>query len=68
MKKKPNTTDSDPSKRLTYKIGEAATMLGISPSTLRKMVRRGELNVITAFGPWLISKEELSRLISKTIR
>jgi len=54
--------------RLAYKIAEAAEMLGVSPSTLRKMVRRGDLNVITSFGPWLIAKTELNRLMEKTLR
>ena len=57
-----------PNPRLAYKVGEAAEMLGVSPSTLRKMARRGDLNVITSFGPWLISRSELDRLMEKTLR
>jgi len=32
------------------------------------MVRRGELNPITAFGPWLISAEDLEELLRKRLR
>lgn len=73
MKKKNSAITDDASnetrtKRLTYKIREVSNMTGVSQSTLRKMVRRGDLNVITSFGPWLIPQSEIDRLMSKTIR
>lgn len=54
--------------RVSYRLREVAEMTGIPASTLRKMVRRGDLNPITSFGVWLISAEELDALLNKRLR
>lgn len=54
--------------RLSYRLREVADMTGIPASTLRKMIRRGDLNPITSFGVWLISAEDLEALFNKRLR
>ena len=54
--------------RVSYRLREVAEMTGIPASTLRKMIRRGDLNPITSFGVWLISAEELDVLLNKRLR
>ena len=54
--------------RLTYRLREVFEMTGIPVSTLRAMIRRGELNPITSFGVWLISANDLEVLLGKRLR
>jgi hypothetical protein len=54
--------------RAAYRLREVSAMLGIPVSTLRTMVRRGEINPITAFGTWLIAAEDLQALVKKRLR
>lgn len=54
--------------RLAYRLSEVSDMIGIPTSTLRTMVRRGELNPITSFGTWLIYADELEALLKKRLR
>ncbi len=54
--------------RVAYRLREVSEMTGIPVSTLRTMVRRGELNPITSFGVWLIAAEELEALLNKRLR
>jgi len=61
MKRK--ATTKAPS-RITYRLKEVAVMTSIPASTLRSRIRAGQIKAITCFGPWLISKEELDRLLS----
>ena len=70
MASKPKLTSLNPDNRgrLSYRLREVAEMTGIPASTLRKMVRRGDLNPITSFGVWLISAEELDALLNKRLR
>ncbi len=54
--------------RLAYRLREASALLGIPVSTLRSMARRGEFNPVTAFGPWLITAEDLRELLQRRLR
>jgi predicted site-specific integrase-resolvase len=54
--------------RAAYRLREVSEMTGIPASTLRTMVRRGDLNPITSFGVWLIAAEELETLLQKRLR
>lgn len=60
--------DTSDSSRLAYRLAEVSRMIGIPASTLRTMIRRGEINPVTSFGTWLITREELDRLLSKRLR
>lgn len=54
--------------RAAYRLREVSEMTGIPTSTLRTMVRRGDLNPITSFGVWLVSAGELEGLLNKRLR
>ncbi|WP_075090805.1 helix-turn-helix domain-containing protein [Haloferula sp. BvORR071] len=70
MTSKPKRSSLTPDSRgrVAYRLREVAGMTGIPASTLRTMVRRGDLNPITSFGVWLISTEELERLLGSRLR
>lgn len=67
-KPKPNLLNPDTRGRVAYRLREVSEMTGIPASTLRTMARRGDLNPITSFGVWLISAEELERLLGGRLR
>ena len=54
--------------RLAYRLREASELIGIPVSTLRAMAKRGEFNPVTAFGPWLITADDLRDLLTKRLR
>jgi len=54
--------------RLAYRLREASALIGIPTSTLRSMAKRGEFNPVTAFGPWLITADDLRGLLNKRLR
>ena len=54
--------------RAAYRLREVFEMTGIPASTLRTMVRRGDLNPITSFGVWLIASEDLEALLNQRLR
>lgn len=54
--------------RLAYRLREASALLGIPVSTLRAMAKRGEFNPVTAFGPWLITADDLRGLLNRRLR
>ena len=56
------------SKRAAYRLREVSEMTGIPASTLRTLVRRGDLNPITSFGVWLIAADELETLLQRRLR
>ena len=58
----------DENGRLAYRLKEAAAMLGVTVSTLRSMVRAGELNPITGFRVWLISAEDIQKRMGRRLR
>ena len=67
MKRKEHSRLSS-SKRVAYRLREVSEMTGVPASTLRTMVRRGELNPVTSFGVWLITAEELEALLNRRLR
>jgi len=54
--------------RLAYRLKEVSELIGIPISTLRSMIRRGEINPVTGFGTWLITAEDLGKLLEKRLR
>lgn len=58
----------DPAVRRAYRLREIEGETGIPVSTLRAKIRRGELNPITAFGPWLIAAEDYEKLLNTRLR
>jgi len=54
--------------RLAFRLREASELIGIPTSTLRSMAKRGEFNPVTAFGPWLITAEDLRALLNRRLR
>jgi len=65
---KRNILNTDSRGRVAYRLREVAEITGIPASTLRTMVRRGDLNPITSFGVWLISAEDLEGLLHTRLR
>ena len=65
---KHSETEPEAEKRVAYRVKEVAEMTGIPASTIRTRIHAGEINVITSFGPWLIAKDELDRLLAITLR
>jgi len=63
-----NRGSKDPAVRRAYRLREIESETGIPVSTLRAMIRRGALNPITAFGPWLIAAEDYEQLLSRRLR
>lgn len=61
---KPGPKESPPLPRLTYKINEAAKILGVSPITIRRAISRGLLKPCRAFRHPLIPAEQLKKLIA----
>lgn len=54
--------------RIAYRLAEVSNLIGVPVSTLRSMIRRGELNPVTAFGTWLITVEDLQELLNRRLR
>ena len=50
--------------RISYKIGEAAKIVGVSPITIRRAIARGLLKPCRAFRHPLIPAEQLERLVT----
>jgi excisionase family DNA binding protein len=50
--------------RLAYKIAEAAQILGVASTTIRRAIKRGLLTPIRAFRHPLIAADELRRFVS----
>jgi excisionase family DNA binding protein len=57
-------TNKAPTDRLTYKVPEAAKILGINAHTLRRLIARGEIKVIRSLRHPLIPVDELKRFAS----
>lgn len=51
--------------RLTYKIAEAAVILGVSQMSVRRMVGAGEIKAVRRFRSPLIPAVELVRFVGK---
>lgn len=50
--------------RLAYNLTEAAAQLGISPSSVRRLVARGRLRRVPGFRHIIIPASELRRLVA----
>ena len=61
---KSEANETPPLPRLSYKINEAAKMLGGSPITIRRAISRGLLKPCRAFRHPLIPAEQLKKLIA----
>jgi excisionase family DNA binding protein len=55
---------SDGPARLAYKIKEAAEILGVSPSSVRRAIERGLITPIRAFRHVLIPANQLEALVN----
>lgn len=62
---KPEANENPPLPRLSYKINNAAKMLGVSPITIRRAISRGLLKPCRAFRHPLIPAEQLRKLIAR---
>jgi excisionase family DNA binding protein len=51
--------------RLSYKLAEAAALLGVSTSTVRRAISRGLITPVRAFRTLLISAAELERFVNQ---
>lgn len=54
----------NPAGRLSYKIPEAAKLLGVSTLTIRKAIDRGLLKPCRAFRHVLIPADQLNKLLN----
>jgi len=61
---KPAANEIPPLPRLSYKINEAARILGVAPITIRRAISRGLLKPCRAFRHPLIPAEQLKKLIA----
>jgi len=52
-----------PEGRCAVKIKEAADLLGLSPTTIRRLIKRGDLKAVKALRHPLISLYEISRFL-----
>jgi hypothetical protein len=68
VKREQRAPDIESPERLAYRLKEVEALIGIPVSTLRTMIRNGDLNPCTGFGTWLITREELQRLLQKRLR
>jgi excisionase family DNA binding protein len=53
--------------RISYKIGEAAKILGVAPITIRRAIDRGLLKPCRLFRHPLIPRDQLERLIEGSV-
>ena len=60
---KSEANESPPLPRLSYKINEAAKILGVAPITIRRAISRGLLKPCRAFRHPLIPADQLKKLI-----
>ena len=54
--------------RIAFRLKEVSAAIGVPVSTLRSMIRRGEINPVTAFGSWLITAADLEQLLTRRLR
>jgi excisionase family DNA binding protein len=50
-------------RRLAFTIDESAQSLGVSPDSLYRAIKRKDLRAIRLGGRWLVTPEELDRLL-----
>ena len=51
--------------RMAYKLDEASGLLGVSASTMRRLIARGQIKSLRALRHILISKAELEKFVSQ---
>lgn len=51
---------------LAFKLSDAASLLGVSPTSIRRAVKRGLLKPSRAFRHLVFSREELERFLAAT--
>ncbi|MEI8285571.1 MAG: helix-turn-helix domain-containing protein [bacterium] len=54
-------------KRLSYKIREAAQLVGVSEISIRRAIEKGQLRACRAFRHLLIPASELEKLIGGSV-
>lgn len=64
MTRKKNPAEKQVASRLTLKIGEAASLLGVSTSTVRRLISRGFLRPLRQLRHLLIPVEQLTALVA----
>lgn len=52
--------------RLAYRLPEAANLIGLSPRTIRRLVKRGLLRPSRASQRFIFSHKELTRFLEET--
>jgi len=52
--------------RIAFGVGEAATILGVSEKTVRRLISRGLLRPSRALRHLLISRKEIDRFLEET--
>jgi len=53
-----------PSQRLSYSLDEAAELIGVSRSTINRMIDRGVLHCVSAMGRRLVPRQSLEQFLS----
>lgn len=62
-----NLSSSDSTERLAYRPVEAAKVLGISPSSLHRLTKRGEIPVVIKGNIKLYPRSELNEWLSSQL-
>ncbi len=62
-----NLSSSDSTERLAYRPLEAAKVLGISPSSLHRLTKRGEIPVVIKGNIKLYPRSELNEWLSSQL-
>ena len=63
MSQPPPNSPTNSAERLAYNVTEAAALLGVSPSSVRRLVQRGRLRRVPGFRHLLIPASELHKLV-----
>jgi excisionase family DNA binding protein len=65
---KPEARDFGPSQRLAFSMRETADILGVSYSTVHRLIQRGLLRSSLALRHKIISRAEIERFLKETSR
>lgn len=60
------TKTSDGFERLAFSINETASILGVAPKTVRRLIQRGLLRSSNSLRHKLIPKQEIQRFLAQT--
>lgn len=61
------TKTSDGFERLAFSINETASILGVAPKTVRRLIQRGLLRSSNSLRHKLIPKQEIQRFLAQTL-